>query len=330
MKESAPAKAEALIPQFVFERLLNQDQGGRRISLLGKINSEPALLIVERAAFSVEDAHLRNLSSSLSRIQNLGANDIYNWFMASSASASPDTSSQQPQDLKINLIYPCTPKHVQKYSSQEVRVVTETPEIYTKYVRPYAQRMREEGRLNWVFNIIDGMAEQEDVMYRESGTEEGFLLAPDLNWDRKTLTSLHLLCLIERRDIWSIRDLRKSHVPWLKHMRDKLLASTTKLYPAIDADQIKLYFHYQPTYYHLHVHIVHAAFDAGATQSVGKALGLEHVISQLETLDSGVNADGNEASLADVDLTYTLGERSELWEKVFMPLKSGGLPDIGT
>ena len=41
------------------------------------------------------------------------------------------------------------------------------------------QRKREEGRLNWVWNIIEGRTEQEDVLYRETG-EEGFLVLPDL------------------------------------------------------------------------------------------------------------------------------------------------------
>jgi m7GpppX diphosphatase len=60
-----------------------------------------------------------------------------------------------------------------------MRMVVETPEIYAAHVRPYMQRKREEGRLNWVFNIIEGRTEQEDVIYREHG-DEGFLLLPDL------------------------------------------------------------------------------------------------------------------------------------------------------
>lgn len=57
------------------------------------------------------------------------------------------------------------------------------------------------------------------------------------------MTSLHLLGLVERRDIWSIRDLRKKHIVWLKHMREKLLDATVNLYPEIEKDQLKLYFH---------------------------------------------------------------------------------------
>lgn len=109
------------------------------------------------------------------------------------------------------------------------------------------QRKREEGRLNWVWNIIEGRTEQEQVILRDHGGRgedgEGFLILPDLNWDRKTMSCLHLLALVERRDIWSLRDLKKSHVDWLKHMRVKVLKATVKLYPELDEDMLKLYVH---------------------------------------------------------------------------------------
>jgi m7GpppX diphosphatase len=234
------AHVESLIPKFHLTRLLNSDQAGRRISLLGIIDSKPALLIAERAAFDTSPAILDSFSTSLRNIKNLGANDIYAWFLANS---SPGADGQeQPPDFKLNLIYPCTEKHVKKYEQQRLRVVTETPEIYANYVRPYMQAQREKGALNWVFNIIEGRTEQEDVMYRESG-DDGFLLLPDLNWDRKTMGSLHLLGLVERRDIWSVRDLKKGMVEWVKHMREQMIEATVKLYPEIERDELKLYVH---------------------------------------------------------------------------------------
>ena len=217
------------------------------MTFLGQINDEPALLTAERAAFPSDEKTLHAFHAALSHISNLGNNDIYRWYLASSGTLSEGC----PPDLKLNLIYPCTEKHIKKYSPQEVRIVTETPEIYTKHVRPYMLRMRDEGRLNWVFNILEGRKEQEDIILRESGTgqdgqDEGFLLAPDLNWDRKTLTSLHLLAMVERRDIWSLRDLRKGHVEWLKHMREKVLEATVRVYKEVEKDQIKLYIHCTP------------------------------------------------------------------------------------
>ncbi|KAG8628666.1 hypothetical protein KVT40_002531 [Elsinoe batatas] len=342
--------AEALIPRFVFERLLNQDSQGRRIILLGRIDDLPALLTAERAAFSSSQEHLQRFVSSLSSVENLGDNDIYRWYLARTA-ASPEsgTDAATPHDLKLNLIYPCTEKHVRKYTPQKARYVTETPEIYAKYIRPWVVQQRDEGRLTWVFNILEGKTEVEDVLYRswehtstlgeqdQSTQEENdkrFILLPDLNWDRKTLSALHLLALPERRDKWSVRDLHKSDVPWLEDMVRRLETAVAELYGKggekasqssgewIESDQIKFYLHYQPTYHHLHIHIVALTLDAGATQAVGKALDLRTVIGILKALPNP------DSSMADIDISYGVGEGTELWEKVWAPLKKGEEPAV--
>lgn len=198
-------------------------------------------------------------------------------------------------------------------------MVVETPEIYLQKIRPYMSQKRDQGRLNWVWNIIEGKTEVEDVIYRTPvgrDGDEGFLLLPDLNWDRKTIEGLHLLGLVERTDIWSLRDLKKHHLNWLGHMRTKFIEATVKTYPELDEDQLKLYVHYQPTYYHFHIHIVHVALEAGATQATGKAIGLESIMAQLETM-----AGDEEAGMDKVSLNYTVGEASELWTEIFEPLK---------
>ena len=309
--------------------------------LQGTIHEQPALLLIERAPFPVDQAYLGALPGSLAQVRSLGANDVYSWHMAragavavagtgsSSALSSSDHSEGDGgffADLKINLIFPCTETHVNKYSPQAFRFVTETPAVYATRVRPYMERKRGNGRLNWVYNIIEGRAEAEDVLFRtplgQAGKdgEDGFLLLPDLNWDRTTVGELRLLAVVERRDIWSIRDLRKSHVPWLRHMQNAILNAVTMRYPPLERDQIKLYFHYQPSYYHLHVHVVNVAAEANATQATGKAIGLESVIELLEAMDPAV---GEEKGMEAVSLSYSIGEAHELWTEVFAPLKLG-------
>ncbi|KAM3069464.1 hypothetical protein ACMFMG_005569 [Clarireedia jacksonii] len=315
----ADEKAASLshIKNFKFDRLLNQDQAGRRSTLCGHIDSKPCILILERAPFPSSEPYLSSLPETLVSVQNLGANDIYFWYLANNGASA----SAEPTDLKINLIYPSTEQHIRKYSKQGVRMVTETPQIYAEKIRPYMQGKRDGGRLNWVYNIIDGKTEVEDVIFRTPrgrDGDEGFLLLPDLNWDRKTMEGMHLLGLVERRDIWSLRDLKKKHISWLRDMRKKLLGATVQSYKGLDEDQLKLYVHYQPTYYHFHVHIVHVALEAGATQATGKAIGLESIIEQLELMDGG-----EEAGMDRTTLHYTVGEASELWTDVFEPIKSG-------
>src|SRR5271155_6128508 len=97
MTAETKSAAEALIPQFEFERLLNQgrdtplnfkrpsltmpftDQNGRRIALYGSIAGSPAVMTVERAAFATDPAIVSAFLRSISGTTNLGANDIYRW-----------------------------------------------------------------------------------------------------------------------------------------------------------------------------------------------------------------------------------------------------------
>ncbi|KPI38033.1 m7GpppX diphosphatase [Cyphellophora attinorum] len=346
------ADAEALIPLFQLEKILNQgelqrhlfDQAGRRLTLLGTINSLPALLTLERSSFPTSPNSIPPLLSRLTSTTNLGANDIYRWYLSSLAPpVTSDTTTPTDHDLKLNLIHPCTPRHISKYTRQRLRHVTETPSIYAQHIRPYIAFQRQEGRLDWIFNILDGKTEQEDVILRSNWNspsgDEGFLLLPDLNWDRKTIESLHLLALVQRRDIWSLRDLRKKHVPWLRNLRTEVVKGAASLrFPlgktndavdkqegqksaAIDEDELKCYVHYHPTYYHFHVHVVHVMLEAeGGTQNVGKAWELGGLIATLEGMDG---TGGEEQGLDSVDVSNVVGEESELWKGLWGPLKRG-------
>jgi m7GpppX diphosphatase len=60
--------------------------------------------------------------------------------------------------------------------------------------------------------------------------------------------------------------------------------------------------------------------EAGRTQAVGKAFGLDNLISQLENMREGVG-------MADVDLTYDIGEASDVWTEIFLPLKEKEVHD---
>ena len=71
----------------------------------------------------------------------------------------------------------------------------------------------------------------------------------------------------------------------------------------------------QPSYYHFHIHAVSLAHDGGGGQAAGKAFLLSNVISQLETM-----AGDEETGFESVEISYTLGEESELWQRVFRKL----------
>lgn len=61
--------------------------------------------------------------------------------------------------------------------------------------------------------------------------------------------------------------------------------AVTKRYN-IEPDQLRVYIHYQPSYYHLHVHFVHVKYDAGMGMAVGKAHFLDGIIGEIDALSA--------------------------------------------
>jgi m7GpppX diphosphatase len=80
----------------------------------------------------------------------------------------------------------------------------------------------------------------------------------------------------------SCSDLTSNHLPLLINIRDKTLHALNLKY-GICSSRIKSYFHYQPSFYHLHVHFVSIEFDAPAS-NVGCAVLLDDVINNLQLM----------------------------------------------
>ena len=62
-------------------------------------------------------------------------------------------------------------------------------------------------------------------------------------WDRKTISALHMTTLVHRRDITSLRDLKKKDAPWLRRVSQKMVSAICEAYPELEQDQLKLYVH---------------------------------------------------------------------------------------
>lgn len=57
------------------------------------------------------------------------------------------------------------------------------------------------------------------------------------------MASLYTMALVQRRDITSLRDLKKRHVPWLKRLQANIIKGVCAKYPSVEPDQLKLYIH---------------------------------------------------------------------------------------
>ena len=106
----------------------------------------------------------------------------------------------------------------------------------------------------WIYNIIDGISEQESILYRD----DKCIVFINYFWDGKDIDKLQLLCMPIDRNLRSIRSLDASHIYLLEHMKTVTLNVIRDKY-GLEEGYIKMYFHYEPSTYHLHIHFVNTA-----------------------------------------------------------------------
>ena len=90
-------------------------------------------------------------------------------------------------------------------------------------------------------------------------------------------TAPFLVCIFERNDYSS--DLTPEHLPLLENILEKSLKTIEEKY-GVGSNQILAYLHYQPSYYHLHIHFVHLKWQAPGS-GAGKAHLLTAVIENI-------------------------------------------------
>lgn len=99
----------------------------------------------------------------------------------------------------------------------------------------------------WIYNIIDGLSEQERILYQDNE----IIILPNYTWDGIDKEKMYLLTMPKDKTIRCLRSLDSSHLSLLKKIRDKTLEMID-----FNNDQIKMFIHYPPSTYHLHIHTV--------------------------------------------------------------------------
>lgn len=92
--------------------------------------------------------------------------------------------------------------------------------------------------------------------------------------------NFHYLALFYNRSIRSIRDLDASHIPLLKEVLE-LGVEKISIDLEVPPSEIRVYFHYLPTFFLLHVHFNHVKEESAGVLTERAHL-LSTVISNLE------------------------------------------------
>ena len=152
----------------------------------------------------------------------------------------------------------------------EKKIIRETYQDYLKYIK-----YRDIKKDQWIYNIIDGISEHELVLYRD----ELCIVIPTYVWDGVNIDKMHLLCLPTDITLRSIRSLTSEHIELLEHMKQITLYIIKQRYD-IDEYYVKMFFHYDPSTYHLHIHFVNISHH-DARSSVEYSHELNNVIFNL-------------------------------------------------
>ena len=132
------------------------------------------------------------------------------------------------------------------------------------------------------------------MLYNDTDAHSGFLLNVDTKWkshpdchasDRASwrrhdaVKDLYCLAICHRRDVRSLRDLTAEHLPLLRNILSAGTAAIDRIY-GVPANELRVFVHYQPQFYHFHVHFTRLHNDLGC--QVERAHLLPDIISTLE------------------------------------------------
>ncbi|XP_037271565.2 decapping enzyme, scavenger [Rhipicephalus microplus] len=260
---------------FKPRRILSEDARTKFMAVEGTFGGDApdsaaaAVIVVEKTPFSRENYEL--VFTADTKLEETFHNDVYTSYGGKLSAAL--------NGLTATVICPATQKHVDKYLFKPQHMITETLKLYKEVTEPYITS--QQLSLQWVYNILEHKKESERILFEDPDPETGFILLPDMKWDTKQPENLYVLVICHKHGIRSLRDLTADHLPLLRNINDKVNAALLLQF-GIPSHRLRGYLHYQPSYYHLHVHFSVLGFDAPGTH-VERAHLLPTVISNLET-----------------------------------------------
>jgi m7GpppX diphosphatase len=215
--------------------------------------------------------------------------------------------------FKVELISPASDRQIQRsLPAPAMSLVEETPEIYESIVKPHVDRLIEGGSLSWIQNVVNGMKEVERLLLNK----DDFILNVDTKWkshpDAKTtpreewlghkaVDDLYCLAIVKDGSVTSLRDLRGRHIPMLGAILKQGREAIEGIY-GVRSDQLRIFVHYQPQFYHFHVHFTRLENELGCQVERGHLL--SDIIQNLE-MDSDYYAKRT--------ISYKLETSSELF-----------------
>lgn len=250
---------------FTLDRLLFKNNDKYTTILYGKINDEPAIVILQKTHW--------NDSSREFFFQNILSNDIKvlngKWL---------NMSCIFKDNITTNIICPASEEDVIKYSYQENINMTETIEYYYKYSVPFIQEsiINNKPDLSWINRILIGESEQDRILYNDP---EDFIFMKGFRWLSENISDFSGLVIVRAKELYSLRDINGDHVELLSKIKFIITLTLHEKYK-LSPEKLRFFVHYHPTFYHFHIHVNIITNSQG--WDAGRCHMLDNIISNLK------------------------------------------------
>lgn len=179
------------------------------------------------------------------------------------------TKSTALLTMPVDIFTTDNPTKEESKSKKYRKLVYEKYDEYIEYIKKVP-----ESNTKWVFNIFDGIAEQDRIIFRN----DDFIIIPSIHAiDDKN--NFHILVIFSDKRLRSMRDLEKKDISLLESARNKTLELIKSKYD-VDESEIKTYFHYPPSVWQLHLHFNRTGMN-NSISSVEHSHSLDIVIESL-------------------------------------------------
>ena len=129
-------------------------------------------------------------------------------------------------------------------------IFNETEKEYQNRTEPFIENCIKKGNIKWIYDILHHNSEKNRIVYQD----DIFILMKDILWSNNKKDEIYLLALPRNETLKTIRDLNGKNLPLLQHMKKIIINLLQKKYK-IKEEQVYMFFHYLPSFFHLHLHV---------------------------------------------------------------------------
>lgn len=252
------------LKSFIFDKILFVNNDKYTTTLYGTIDDKSVIVVLQKLSW--------NDSTRESFFQNMLSNDIKisngKWL---------NMLCTFKDDIISNIICPASEEDIIKYSPEEKVSVSETIEYYNNYTSPYIKEsiLINKPDLSWINRILIGESEQDRILYNDVD----FIFMKGFKWLFDIRSEFSGLVIVRNTELYSLRDIKGEHIKLLENIK-MIIIRTLYQKNNLSFDKLRIFVHYQPTFYHFHIHVNIITNSQG--WETGRCHMLDNIISNLK------------------------------------------------